>query len=298
MIEYATRFKLHAQDVAMNQLFVNNLTVIDFSYFDNQRGILGESWNVDIELSGDLDHQGMVFDFGHVKKKIKSIIDSELDHRFVITKHAKNFEFKQTGQISELNWQNVMGTYQHISPNDAILILDIKTVNPKSIASYLEDVIIKELPENITEVSIKLSQEDIEGAYYHYSHGLKKHDGNCQRIVHGHRSKIEIYENHQRNQTLEDYWSACFRNIYIGTREDITNETEIEDKAHITFSYTAQQGEFSVTLPKKRVYILDTDTTVELIADHIAKACTNKKPNNHYRVKAFEGIGKGSIASS
>ncbi|MFT7185801.1 MAG: 6-pyruvoyl-tetrahydropterin synthase [Pseudohongiellaceae bacterium] len=298
MIEYATCFKLNAQDVAMNQLFVNNLTVIDFSYFDNQRGILGESWNVDIVLSGDLDHQGMVFDFGHVKKKIKSIIDSELDHRFVITKHAKNFELKQTGSNSELNWQNIMGTYQHISPNDAILVLEIKTVNPKSIASYLEDLIIKELPDNITEVSIKLSQEVIEGAYYHYSHGLKKHDGNCQRIVHGHRSKIEIYENHQRNQTLEDYWSACFRNIYIGTREDISNETEIEDKAHITFSYKAQQGDFSVTLPKKRVYILDTDTTVELIADHIAKACTEKRPNNHYRVKAFEGIDKGSIATS
>ena len=298
MIEYAARFKINAQDIAMNQLFVNNLTVIDFSYFDNQRGILGESWNVDIELSGDLDHQGMVFDFGHVKKKIKSIIDCELDHRFVITKHAKNFEIKQNGSSSQLNWQNVMGTYQHISPNDAILILDIKTVNPKSIASYLQEVILKELPENIKDVSIKLSQEEIEGAYYHYSHGLKKHDGNCQRIVHGHRSKIEIYENHQRNQPLEDYWSACFRNIYIGTREDISNETEIDNKAHVTFSYKAQQGDFSVTIPKKRVYILETDTTVELIADHIAKACTEKKPNNHYRVKAFEGIGKGSIAAS
>ena len=298
MIECAARSKINVQDIAMNQLFVNNLTVIDFSYFDNQRGILGESWNVDIELSGELDHQGMVFDFGHVKKQIKSIIDSELDHRFVITKHAKNFEVKQNGSSCELNWQNVMGSYQHISPNDAILILDIKTVNPKSIASYLQEVILKELPDNIKDVSIKLSQEEIDGAYYHYSHGLKKHDGNCQRIVHGHRSKIEIYENHQRNQSLEDYWSACFRNIYIGTREDISNETDIDNKAHITFSYKAQQGDFSVTLPKKRVYILDSDTTVELIADHIAKACTAKTPNNHYRVKAFEGIGKGSIASS
>lgn len=282
----------------MNQLFVNNLTVIDFSYFDNQRGILGESWNVDIELSGELDNQGMVFDFGHVKKKIKSIIDNELDHRFVITTHAKNFELKQTGTDCELNWQNVMGTYQHISPKDAILVLDIKTVNLKSIASYLETVILKELPDNIKGISIKLSQEEIDGAYYHYSHGLKKHDGNCQRIVHGHRSKIEIYENHQRNQTLEDYWSACFRNIYIGTREDISAESVIDNKDHITFSYKAQQGAFSVTLPKKRVYIIDSDTTVELIADHIAKACTEKKPNNHYRVKAFEGIGKGSIATS
>ena len=298
MIEYAARHKFYAQDIAMNQLFVNNLTVIDFSYFDNQRGILGESWNVDIELTGELDHQGMVFDFGHVKKKIKSIIDCELDHRFVMTKSAKNFDMKREGSNTLLAWQNVMGSYQHTSPHEAILVLDIKTVNPKSIATYLQDVILKALPDNIKDVSIKLSQEEIDGAYYHYSHGLKKHDGNCQRIVHGHRSKIEIYENHQRNQILEDYWSACFRNIYIGTREDISRESTLDGKEHITFSYTALQGEFSVTLPKKRVYILDTDTTVELIADHIAQACTQKKPNNHYRVKAFEGIGKGSIATS
>jgi len=282
----------------MNQLFVNNLTVIDFSYFDSQRGILGESWNVDIELNGELNNQGMVFDFGLVKKKIKSIIDNELDHRFVITKHAKNLEIQKNDESCELSWQNVMGHYRHVSPNDAVLVLDIKTVNPKAIANYLQEVILKALPKNVTGVLIKLSQENIDGAYYHYSHGLKKHNGNCQRIVHGHRSKIEIYENHQRNQSLEDYWAACFRNIYIGTREDISDEIEIDNKTHITFSYKARQGDFSVTLPKKRVYVLDTDSTVELIADHIAKACTEKNPNNHYKVKAYEGVGKGAIASS
>jgi len=282
----------------MNQLFVNNLSVIDFSYFDNQRGILGESWIVDIELSGELDEQGMVFDFGHVKKKIKSIIDLELDHRFVISKQAKNLDVKVSEGKCELNWNNVMGNYQHISPESSVLVLDVKTINTKTIANYLQEIIHQALPENISKVSITLTQEYIEGAYYHYSHGLKKHDGNCQRIVHGHRSKIEIYENHQRNATLEDYWSACFRNIYIGSQDDVTNELAIDSRAHITFAYTALQGDFSVTLPKKRVYLIESDSTVELIAEHIAKSCAEKQPNNHYRVKAFEGVGKGAIASS
>jgi len=281
----------------MNQLFVQNLSVIDFSYFDSQRGILGESWIVDIELSGELDDQGMVFDFGHVKKKIKSIIDQEMDHRFVISKHVKCLEISSENGNCELNWTNVMGSYQHISPEDSVLILDVKTINPKSIATYLEEIILDALPNNVSKVQIKLSQESIDGAYYHYSHGLKKHDGNCQRIVHGHRSRIEIYENHKRNTTLEDYWSACFRNIYIGTREDISDEREIDGKAHTTFCYTSQQGKFSVTLPTKRVYIIDSDSTVELIAQHIASACLAKQNNNHYRVKAYEGVGKGAIAS-
>ena len=54
----------------MAALFVDQLTVIDFAYFDPKRGIVGESWIVDIILDGDLDDQGMIFDFGDVKKQI------------------------------------------------------------------------------------------------------------------------------------------------------------------------------------------------------------------------------------
>lgn len=280
----------------MNQLFVNNLTVIDFSYFDNQRGILGESWSVDIELSGELDDQGMVFDFGHVKKVIKDIIDNEVDHRFLISSQAKSLEISQKKNTTELSWQNVMGSYRHTSPTDAIVILDTKTINKKSVASYLVEKISSALPKNVAKVSLELNEENIDGAYYHYSHGLKKHDGNCQRIIHGHRSRIEIYENHQRNDELENYWAACFRNIYIASREDLSQEEDIDGKPHMTFSYKAKQGNFSVTMPEKRVYIIDTDSTVELIATHIAEQCAIKKPSDHYKIKAYEGIGKGAIA--
>lgn len=280
----------------MNKLFVQNLTVIDFSYFDGQRGILGESWQVDIELVGELDEQGMVFDFGHVKKRIKQIIDQELDHRFVISSQLKTLDVNHTQRKTKLSWESQLGSYAHESPKDAIVLLDAKSINTKTVKTYLESVIKPALPANVSEVRLTLYEEHIDGAYYHYSHGLKKHDGNCQRIVHGHRSRIEIFENHQRSADLEDYWSACFRNIYIGTREDVRSETEINGKPYTHFEYSAQQGRFAVTIPSKRVYLIDTDSTVELIAAHIANECVKKNPHNHYLVKAFEGVGKGAIA--
>ena len=63
----------------MPALFVDALTVIDFTYLHPTRWLVGESWIVDIELHGGLDAQGMVFDFGLVKKTLKHAIDHLAD---------------------------------------------------------------------------------------------------------------------------------------------------------------------------------------------------------------------------
>jgi len=56
------------------RLFVDQLTNLDFSYLDDKRGIVGETWLAHIELEGKLDKQGMICDFSHVKKKIRTSI--------------------------------------------------------------------------------------------------------------------------------------------------------------------------------------------------------------------------------
>lgn len=282
----------------MNHLFVDNLTVIDFAYLDASRGLVGESWIVDVVLGGELDDQGMVFDFSNVKRTIKRVIDERVDHRLVIPGGYSGLEWSEDEPDSFL-WHLKDGRYiVHRSPDEAVVWLSSDRVVPSAVASLLEQELRAVLPANVTDVEITLREDVIEGAYYHYVHGLKKHLGNCQRIAHGHRSPIRIDRNGHRDRDLENRWAKLWQDIYVGSEEDVTQRWVTENgTAYVTFEYEANQGEFALTLPERRVYMLDSDTTVELIAAHIAEQLKAEFPEDIIRVKAYEGVGKGAIAS-
>ena len=282
----------------MNHLFVDNLTVIDFAYLDASRGLVGESWIVDVVLGGELDDQGMVFDFSNVKRTIKRVIDERVDHRLVIPRAYKGLEWNED-EPDSFTWRLTDGTQiLHRSPDEAVVWLSSDRVVPSAVARLLEQELRAVLPANVTNVDIALREDVIEGAYYHYVHGLKKHMGNCQRIAHGHRSPIRIDRNEHRDRDLENQWAKRWQDIYVGSEEDVTQRWVAEDgTAYVTFEYEANQGEFALTLPESRVYMLDSDTTVELIAAHIAGQLKSEFPEDAIRVKAYEGVGKGAIAS-
>lgn len=281
----------------MNHLFVDNLTVIDFAYLDASRGLVGESWIVDVVLGGELDEQGMVFDFSNVKRTIKRVIDERVDHRLVIPELYKGLHRSEENPQA-FNWNLTDGsTIRHSGPDEAVVWLDADRVIPSAVSRLLQEELRAVLPGNVTDISIELREDVIEGAYYHYVHGLKKHLGNCQRIAHGHRSPIRIDRDGHRDRDLEREWAKRWEDIYVGSEEDVCRRWIADDgTAYLSFEYEANQGEFSLTLPAERVYMLDTDTTVEWIAAHIADRIKAEHPDEQITVKAYEGVGKGSIA--
>jgi 6-pyruvoyl-tetrahydropterin synthase len=282
----------------MARLFVDNLTVIDFSYLDHIRGVVGESWIVDIELAGDLDDQGMVFDFGNVKKQIKQFIDTEIDHRLLVpTKSFGCINHSDDGQLTVEFPLSTGGIIRHQSPKDAVLLVDAQVIDSSNIAVDLQARIGILLPDNVSDVVIKLRPEAISDAYYHYTHGLQKHLGQCQRIAHGHRSRIEIKTNGQRNHKLEAEWANRLKDGYIATNTHIVERFQIKGIEHTLMAYNAQQGDFSISLPSDKVFSMPVESTVENIAKYLA-SIISKDNNTNIVVKAYEGLDKGAYGES
>lgn len=285
------------EPIVMPALFVDQLTVIDFAFFDPARGIVGESWIVDLVLEGALDDQGMVFDFGDVKKRIKQAIDATLDHKFAVPSQYSEMSLSEDGDTLTLEMRDTQGHfYHHQSPKEAVALIPADSVTRESTLSILHDACSKVVPDNVKKIYLNLRTENIRGDYYHYAHGLKKHLGDCQRIAHGHRSQIHIFENGERSQDLETYWCELWRDIYIGTAEDLQKDFEDNGMQYFEFSYQSEQGEFSLVLPAERCHIMEQDSTVELIAQHIADQLKEKNPQSSIKVKAYEGVNKGAIA--
>ncbi len=281
----------------MTTLFVERLTVIDFSYLHPERGLLGESWLLDVELGGTLDAQGMVLDFGEVKRQVKQMVDSEFDHRLLIPQHyaGAQIEASDTGCTVRYRCRPGYSIY-HRGPAAASCLLEVDEITPESVAAAIEARLQPGLPRNVSRIKIRLHAEQHGGHFYHVSHGLKRHAGNCQRIAHGHRSRIEIFENGRRSPDLEAAWAARWSDIYIGTEADLLAERQCDGVTYCRFGYRSGQGVFELELPKARCYLIASDSTVENLAQHIADRLKCEKPQARFEVRAYEGIGKGAVA--
>lgn len=284
-------------------LFVDQLINVDFSYLDPQRGLVGETWIANVELAGALDQQGMICDFGLVKKKIRAWLDKNVDHCLLVPTQSGNLRLKDLApndQIREkqdqtvsLSWRFHGKQLEIESPSPAVCRIPTKRISPENVAHWCVEQLSPEFPQSITQFKLGFVTENIAAPYYHYSHGLKKHQGNCQRIAHGHRSKIEIWIDDQLAPEEMQYWANTLKDIYIASQEDQVNS----GPEYLQFAYQAQQGDFKLQLPPEHVYFIETDSTVEHIARHIAEKLKQKYAHHSVTVKAYEGLGKGAIVA-
>lgn len=276
----------------MSILFVEQLTVLDCAYLDPLRGLVGESWIVDVELEGELDRQSMVLDFGEVKRSLKRAIDQGVDHTLLIPERAAQTHLESSGAALHVHFEAACGRIEHLSPPAAVTVLPVQTIEPRAVAACLTQRVRDTVPQSVRRIGFQLRPEHIGGPSYHYVHGLKKHQGHCQRIAHGHRSRVEVRVNGHRDEELEQQIAQAWTDVYLGTREDVI----ARGRGRIRFGYDAPEGRFELELPESRVDLLDTDSTVERIAEHLLALASVRRPGAGIEVRAYEGVMKGALA--
>lgn len=289
------------------QLFVNDLTVMDFSYLCPVRGMVGESWIVDVVLDGDLNDESMIQDFGKVKKELKYLVDEYLDHKLLVPMEHRYTKTTQDAlnERVQVDFLRPDGASIHLNcPAEAYAFVYADKVCMDSVSQYLKDVLTTHLPDNVDGIELLLRSEQITTPYYHYTHGLKKHDGNCQRIAHGHRSKVIVLENGKDSLKWQQYWADRWQDIYIGSSEDMVSSKELSFHSlkqdltqHYLFAYESSQGRFELIIPKAESEIVETDSTVECLAQFMLTELQQLKPGVSYQIRAYEGVGKGAIVN-
>ncbi|TVP46764.1 MAG: 6-pyruvoyl tetrahydropterin synthase-related protein [Halomonas sp.] len=272
-------------------LFVNQLTHIDVSLWCSKRGLVGCSWQVDAVLDGELGEDGMLFDFGEVKPWIKRTLDAGLDHTLLVPTEAPGISISECAEGIRVHTTTPYAMEVR-GPKEAFTLLPWTAITTDSVAAHLSHQLTTQRPTNVHRVTLTLNDEEITGAAYGYSHGLKRHIGNCQRIAHGHRSRLYIWQHDARQPQLEQQWSEWLDNRYLLEQADIA--TQHDDV--LTCRYHAAQGDFAITLPQQQCEVLPGPTTVENIALWLAQKVAIAS-GTATRVQAFEGVNKGAIAT-
>lgn len=286
MKQHANSLKLQS----VSTLFVEDIDHVDCAIWDGAR-IVGKSWHVDAYLSGPLDKNGFVYDFGSFKKCVKALLKSTVDHALLIPNDPA---IKKNNTYNPTEIQ--MGNWHYKAPSGSIRLIDSRKIDEASVSKEIEDCLEDVLPINQTKIKITLREEaSKDGTFFNYTHGITNHSGNCQRLFHGHRSLIRVLKEGQRNIDLESFLQNSFfkKNIHIVTPNQISQES----REVVSVIYKGNQGLFEGSIPKEQVLILDdTNTSIEAITNHAAKFLEShiQEPNN-IEVLCFEGIGKGSI---
>ncbi len=294
-------------------LFYNHVTVLDYAFLESTRGVVGDSLIVNVEFIGSTNGEGVIYDFSLAKKKVKEIIDLECDHRLVVPNKASDLTKLEMQESCSVGF----GSLRYQCPREALCVIDCPEINLTSLAKYLEEIILPHMPTEVSAVKIELESEKntADGdLFFSYSHGLKQHYGNCQRLLHGHRSTLKVFRGGKRDGKLESWLikDTFDANIHFAFWDNIINKEEISallpDASQkygklpagsiVEIAYESDQGEFQLFIDSAAVHVLPIETTVENLSSYFLQILQHKLPQlDNLEVWAFEGIGKGAKSS-
>ncbi|SME87723.1 6-carboxytetrahydropterin synthase [Pseudobacteriovorax antillogorgiicola] len=292
-------------------LFIKDVDRIDCATFDPSVGVTGKSWYVDVEVGGALDDNGFVYDFSLLKKLVKKILKETVDHALLIPIKSSSVEFESAGDNerwtlsakTKLIGNNSTWTYE--CPKGSVYPVRSLKITRNIIEQECTKLVRHRLPNTIQKVAVKLRKEegDAHSTFFRYTHGITGHEGLCQRLFHGHRSRVEVFVADERRTDLERYVAHdLFGSIvHIASVDQVTSGVyepgmRMNRDESVSLAYTGSLGTYKAEIPLSRTFFVKSFTSIESITTEVAM---HLKERFHIqapvRVHCYEGIDKGAI---
>lgn len=254
-----------------SSIFLNDLTVIDYSIITPQGVIVGGAATLNLEVTGPIEpHEGVVIDFSACKKQIKRLIDGVggFDHKCWIN-------LDDTNIVLDLDEANTTVTHRLsglsiTAERDAFAWV---TNDPTSdIAEFLNT---KLAPYHVSNITLNASvipcpQANTATHMFRYVHGLKNSSSHgCKNIVHGHKSWIaasvnEGYPSKTVDLVLNGIATDLNECLFVHAEDLLSSESGTYKVGYTT----AERGKMSMSFTQKMV-VLETQTTVEHIVEYV-----------------------------
>ncbi len=315
------KFVENFSEPTRSTMFLNNISVVDHAYIDDQGRVCGGSFNPNFIVSGTPDPtEKVVVDFSTVKKDIKHSIDMHLenvysngfDHKlWVIEGFSLTDKFVADGDVVYIETPVMKLTL----PRNAVkFITKIRGLTPSYKLDYIAYAFASHVYHDLeaTYPNIQIEVQCINTVDEHttfntktrsfnYVHGLKDSTSyGCQNIAHGHRSFIQVdTDDAVAYYNLMAVADALDNTVFV-RQENIVEQTGNTVK----IEYTTGRGLFMMQLDTNahKVVVLPTETTVEFLASYIKREFGSKligEGTHGYpkSTKLFvsEGLSKGAI---
>ena len=304
--------------IRMITIFYHRVTSIDCSIMTPDLGPVGVSYWADVEFQGALDANGVIIDFALAKKQAKMIIDNLIDHHFIVaqsqgtcTEAGAQLIFQ--GKFGKDHLQSIF--YQ--APRHSFLITPDKAIEDSSsvqdfLATTAADAIKEQLPSQVQQVKVYLSLGEHDAkdnvVKFAYTHGLKKHLGHCQQMLHGHQGAL-LFTGAAAVDVAQEVQSLLPSSVHFSAWDEVVNQTEILAKfpqidrvggtcpgIDVEMAYQGSQGDFKLKLPGAQVYLLPHAPTIENLAIYWQQRMAERS-SSALGVTAYEGLGKGATAN-
>ena len=293
-------------------LFIRDVTKLDCAVFDRSLGIVGHSWHLDVTINGALDENNFVYDFSELKSMVRTVMKGSVDHALLIPVMSQFVHFTDTPEGE--NWRLAVKSraalpaseWRYTCPKGAVYPIRSVAISAAVIEQELARLLRHRLPSSILKISVKLRTEAAEptAAFFRYTHGLAGHAGLCQRLFHGHRSRIEVVFGEERRPDLEHYVAREVLGgiVHIATPSQIkSGNIEIGMRGKpgdtVQLTYSGTLGKYEAIIPAEKVFVVEEETSIESIAQQFVRMlAASEQPHETIRVQVFEGIDKGAIA--